>query len=88
MKGANAFLGWLLTLAVLAVPSFLFYNWWSKNKAQSAGEAVMETSVKDVFSPAGLSAGAGTGQRAAAAVPVSSVSTIPARGIAPRQLIA
>lgn len=90
MKGVNAFLGWILTLAVLAVPSFLFYNWWAKNKTQSAGEAVVETSGKDIFSPAGPGAGAGTGQRipSAMAAPVSSISTIPARGAIARPLIA
>ncbi|OGS13624.1 MAG: hypothetical protein A2234_00050 [Elusimicrobia bacterium RIFOXYA2_FULL_58_8] len=66
MKGLNAFLGWLLMLAVLAVPSFLFYNWWSKNKAQSAGDTVMAVPGKGVFSPVGKTAGGGV----AVAVPV------------------
>ncbi|HNW44921.1 MAG TPA: hypothetical protein PKI19_10485, partial [Elusimicrobiales bacterium] len=87
MKGLNAFLGWLLMLAVLAVPSFLFYNWWAKNKRQTAGETTVKSSVKDVFSAAGQRpAGAGPGMRdsGAAPAPVSSVSTITAGGAEPK----
>jgi hypothetical protein len=37
--GMNSALGWLLMLAVLAVPSFLFYNWWSKNRLPAEARA-------------------------------------------------
>lgn len=88
MKGLNAFLGWLLMLAVLAVPSFLFFNWWAKNKTQSAGETAVKTAVKDVFSSAEQRPG--TAQpvpRDAASSPasLSPVSTSSARGPAPAQ---
>ena len=53
MKGMNAVLGWLLMLAVLAVPSFLFYNWWMKNKQQTAAETIQSASpATSVFPPA------------------------------------
>lgn len=32
-SGGKAGLGWLVLAAALAVPSFLFYNWWSHMKA-------------------------------------------------------
>ena len=32
-KAAKGGLGWLLLAAALAVPGFLFYNWWSQMKA-------------------------------------------------------
>ncbi len=73
MKGLNALLGWLLMLAVLAVPSFLFYNWWTKNRTQTAAEAVTVTSVKDVFSAADQHAGE------AAAAQVSPAAAAPVR---------
>lgn len=38
MKSLTSLIGWLLLVAVLAVPSFLFYNWWTKNKQQSSAE--------------------------------------------------
>ncbi|PIU20250.1 MAG: hypothetical protein COT18_03240 [Elusimicrobia bacterium CG08_land_8_20_14_0_20_59_10] len=51
MKGLNAVLGWLLMLAVLAVPSFLFYNWWETNK-QSESETIQASSpATSVFPP-------------------------------------
>lgn len=36
MKNFASIFGWILLAAVLAVPSFLFYNWWSDNKAKEA----------------------------------------------------
>ena len=83
MKGLNAFLGWLLMLAVLAVPSFLFFNWWSKNKTQSAGELTVKTSGKDVFSSAEQRPGAAQPVprgAASATASLSPVSTGAARG--------
>jgi hypothetical protein len=88
MKSINTVLGWLLMLAVLAIPSFLFYNWWSKNKMQGAGEAAMEVPVKDVFSQAEQQsqprpafvpeASTGLVQTASAAQLPVAVSTLPA----------
>ncbi|HBA61704.1 MAG TPA: hypothetical protein DCZ92_13010 [Elusimicrobia bacterium] len=52
MKSMSAFFGWMLMLAVLAVPSFLFYNWWEKNKQQSAAESIQSSSpATSVFPP-------------------------------------
>ncbi|MDE2489691.1 MAG: hypothetical protein KGM24_02510, partial [Elusimicrobia bacterium] len=31
--GGRGGLGWLVLIAALAVPGFLFYNWWSRLKA-------------------------------------------------------
>ena len=57
MKGVNTLLGWLLMLAVLAVPSFLFYNWWSKNKAPVAVETAADAPAGEVFPSAEKSSG-------------------------------
>jgi hypothetical protein len=34
MAGGRGGLGWLVLIAALAVPGFLFYNWWSRQKAE------------------------------------------------------
>lgn len=44
MKGLSAVFGWLLMLAVLAVPSFLFYNWWEKNNKRTDSETIQASS--------------------------------------------
>ncbi len=49
MKNFSSILGWLLLIAVMAVPSFLFYNWWSKSKQQAALELVREPVSGSVF---------------------------------------
>ena len=49
MKNFTSILGWLLLLAVLAVPSFLFYNWLSKSKQQNQAELVHEPMAGNVF---------------------------------------
>ncbi len=33
MKSITTFIGWLLLAVILAVPAFLFYNWWMNKKA-------------------------------------------------------
>ena len=45
MKNFTSLIGWLLLTAILAVPSFLFYNWWSNNKKN---EAAVQTPVQSV----------------------------------------
>jgi cytoskeletal protein RodZ len=49
MKSLTSLIGWLLLVAVLAVPSFLFYNWWTKNKQQSATEVSQDRSASNFF---------------------------------------
>ncbi|MCX5786332.1 MAG: hypothetical protein NTX59_11655 [Elusimicrobia bacterium] len=49
MKNLTSAAGWLLLAAVLAVPSFLFYNWWSKNKEKAALERAQAVNSGNVF---------------------------------------
>jgi len=49
MKNITSILGWLLLVTVLAVPSFLFYNWLSKSKQQNQAELVHEPIAGSVF---------------------------------------
>jgi hypothetical protein len=49
MKNFTTMVGWLLLVAVLAVPSFLFYNWLSKSKQQNQAELVHEPMAGSVF---------------------------------------
>ncbi len=49
MKSFSSILGWLLLAAVLAVPSFLFYNWWSKSRQQASTEITRGPVTTDVF---------------------------------------
>ena len=49
MKSLSSLLGWLLLVAVLAVPSFLFYNWWTKSKQQSSAEMAQAPSPANIF---------------------------------------
>ena len=64
MKGLTGIIGWFLLAAVLAVPSFLFYNWWVSNKKN---ESAAQTQVQSV-STATIFAGA---QEKSAAQPAS-----------------
>lgn len=49
MKSLSSLLGWLLLVAVLAVPSFLFYNWWMKSKQQSSSELAQSPATANIF---------------------------------------
>jgi hypothetical protein len=49
MKSLASMIGWLLLLAVLAVPSFMFYSWWTKNKQQTSSEITQEQVSSNVF---------------------------------------
>ncbi|MDP2866512.1 MAG: hypothetical protein Q8O90_09730 [Elusimicrobiota bacterium] len=49
MKNFTTIVGWLLLVAVLAVPSFLFYNWLSKSKRQNQAELAHEPMAGSVF---------------------------------------
>lgn len=51
MKNFASMFGWLLLAAVLAVPSVLFYNWWSANKAKEAQLAASQQGVPRGFFP-------------------------------------
>lgn len=51
MKNFASIFGWILLAAVLAVPSFLFYNWWSANKAKEAQLAASQQGVPRDFFP-------------------------------------
>lgn len=50
MKNLTSLAGWVLLLAVLAVPSFLFYNWWSGNKTKASAEAAQPAVQTEIFS--------------------------------------
>jgi len=58
MKSLTSVLGWTLLLAVLAVPSFLFYNWWSKSRQQVSAELTQtqDQPEHNIFPPADKSA--------------------------------
>lgn len=45
MKNLTSLMGWLLLAAILVVPAFLFYNWWSNNKKN---EAAVQAPVQGV----------------------------------------
>ena len=49
MKSLSSLLGWLLLVAVLAVPSFLFYNWWMKSRQQSSAELAQSPAPSNIF---------------------------------------
>ncbi|OGS29922.1 MAG: hypothetical protein A2218_12230 [Elusimicrobia bacterium RIFOXYA2_FULL_53_38] len=51
MKNFTSLIGWLLLAAILAVPSFLFYNWWASNKKnETATQApVQSVSTATIF---------------------------------------
>ncbi|HAT73215.1 MAG TPA: hypothetical protein DCS63_10415 [Elusimicrobia bacterium] len=49
MKSLTSLLGWAFLLAVLAVPSFLFYNWWEKSRQQASAEMTQEAAPADIF---------------------------------------
>ena len=66
MKNFTTMVGWLLLVAVLAVPSFLFYNWLSKSKQQNQAELVHEPMAGSVFPSEKGGQPAGSQQAAAA----------------------
>jgi len=66
MKNFTTMVGWLLLVAVLAVPSFLFYNWLSKSKQQNQAELVHEPMAGSVFPSEKSGQPAGSQQAAAA----------------------
>jgi hypothetical protein len=49
MKNLTSKIGWALLLAVLAVPSFLFYNWWTSNKLQASAELAPDQVQTNIF---------------------------------------
>ncbi len=49
MKSLSSLLGWLLLVAVLAVPSFLFYNWWTKSRQQASSELAQSPAPANIF---------------------------------------
>lgn len=66
MKNFTSILGWLLLIAVLAVPSFLFYNWLSKSKLQNQAELAREPMAGSVFPSEKASQAAAVSQTPAA----------------------
>ena len=56
MKSFTSLVGWMLLVALVAVPSVLFYNWLSNNKGREAETAAAAPSKAP--SPAALFAGA------------------------------
>lgn len=49
MKSLTSVLGWTLLVAVLAVPSFLFYNWWNKSRQQAVAEMPQDAAPQNIF---------------------------------------
>ncbi|OGR41389.1 MAG: hypothetical protein A2X35_10285 [Elusimicrobia bacterium GWA2_61_42] len=78
MKSLTSIIGWLLLVAVLAVPSFLFYNWWTKNKQQASSEIAQEQTPADLFPAAEKNRSAAPAPAAAPAQPAPAVPARPA----------
>lgn len=59
-SGGKSGLGWLILIAALAVPGFLFYNWWSRTKTEHeqalAGKARSRLPEGSIFQIAPASA--------------------------------
>ncbi|OGR75444.1 MAG: hypothetical protein A2X32_13070 [Elusimicrobia bacterium GWC2_64_44] len=51
MKSFSSILLWLLLIALVAVPSFLFYNWVMQGKEKAAAETTSTGPVANVFPP-------------------------------------
>lgn len=51
MKSFSSILLWLLLAALIAVPSFLFYNWIMQGKQKAAAETTSTGPVVNVFPP-------------------------------------
>lgn len=82
MKSLSSLFGWILLVAVLAVPSFLFYNWWTKSRQQSSAEMAQEQAPANIFPGAEKSSGTAQVSRSTstpAFQPVA-VATRPAAG--------
>ena len=88
MKNFTTMVGWLLLVAVLAVPSFLFYNWLSKSKLQNQAELVNEPVAGSVFPSEKRSQPAGVQQVSAAPSRQVSLQTAGGQAAAhPRQAL-
>lgn len=83
MKNFTSILGWLLLVAVLAVPSFLFYNWLSKSKLQNQAELVHEPIAGSVFPSDKNSQAQAASPLSSAPVQQAVKATEPAPAIAP-----
>ena len=71
MKSFTSLLAWLLMAAVLAVPSFLFYNWWSNSKKQVSAEISQGPGTAPVFQSEGGAPAAQPAEKAPAAQPAA-----------------
>ena len=45
MKSFTSIVGWLLLVTLIAVPSFLFYNWWANTKNNEAASVTQPESL-------------------------------------------
>jgi hypothetical protein len=72
MKRLTSIFGWVLLLAVLAVPSFLFYNWWAKSKQASSAEQTQEQTSANIFAAA---------EKKQTAAPVAPSTAAPAQAV-------
>ncbi len=82
MKNLTSLAGWTLLVAVLAVPSFLFYNWWSGNKLKASAEAAQPAVQADIFSKEKEQRGAVSPQQppsASAQAPAPQAAQVPAQ---------
>ncbi len=77
MKSLTSMLGWLLLLAVLAVPSFLFYNWWTKSRQQTSSELAQEPVQANIFPSSEKAAPAAPPARSTAPAPSPEVQPGP-----------
>ncbi|MCM2267439.1 MAG: hypothetical protein NDI60_06635 [Elusimicrobiales bacterium] len=84
MKNLGSLVGWTLLLAVLAVPSFLFYNWWTENKRQASAETAAEPVQANIFPAAEKDRPAAEPVAAAPAQPLPAVAARPAAIPAPQ----
>ncbi len=48
MKSVTTFIGWLLLAVILAVPAFLFYNWWMNKKTVEMKENTVASNPANI----------------------------------------
>lgn len=77
MKSFTSLLAWLLMAAVLAVPSFLFYNWWSNSKKQVSAEISQGPGSAPVFQSEGGAQASQPAVQAAADAPAPAAQAAP-----------
>ncbi|MFI5360454.1 MAG: hypothetical protein ACHQ49_00680 [Elusimicrobiota bacterium] len=85
-SGGRAGLGWAILVAALAVPGFLFYNWWSHLKAESDHSISTKASKRadgEVFQTPPPMAGRLTNPMTSSTAPVAAAPGAPAAPFPP-----